>query len=81
MRVEGTFEQYEKTRVVQNKIGLIQNTIDELKDWINEEKTEYVEPVNVNTGFVHVEKFEKTPNMLEEGKSALADLEKKKLEF
>ena len=60
MRVNGTFEAYEKTKVIQNKISALSNNIDELKEWLKEEKTEYVEPVNVDTGFVHVEKFEKT---------------------
>ena len=81
MRVNGTFETYEKTKVIENKISMIQNNIDELTDWLKEEKTEYIEPVNIDTGFVHVEKFEKTGKMLKEAKNALTLLEKKKEEF
>ena len=78
MRVNGTFDTYEKTKVIQNKISLLSNNIDELKEWLKEEKTEYIEPVNVDTGFVHVEKFEKTEEMLQEGKDAVKMLENKK---
>ena len=81
MRVNGTFEAYEKKKVIQNKISALSNNIDELKEWLKEEKTEYVEPVNVDTGFVHVEKFEKTEEMLQEGKDAVKMLENKKKEF
>lgn len=81
MRVNGTFEIYEKTKVIQNKISMIQNNIDELKEWLKDEKAEFIEPVNIDTGFVHVEKYEKTDKMLKEGKDALELLQKKKSEF
>ena len=81
LRVKGKFEQWEEQRILRNKIALIKNDITELSEWKQNKSFDVVEPVNIDTGFVHIEKHELTEKMITEAEKALGLLNKKLEEF
>lgn len=81
LRVAGTYEEWEHQRIIKNKIALIKNDIGELKEWISNSKTTIVEPVNIDTGFVHTEEYETPQKYLDEADDAVKALTKKLNEF
>jgi len=81
LRATGKFEQWEEERILRNKIALIKNDIIELTDWKQNTSFDIVEPVNVETGFVHIEKHELTGKMVSEAEKVLDILNKKLKDF
>ncbi len=74
MRVNGTFENYEKRKFFENRKSAILEQIQSIENWKNQGDMEIVEPVNVNTGFVHIEKYEIPKELVVEADEALAEL-------
>ena len=74
MRVEGTFENYEKRKFFLNRRSAIDEQIDSIKDWLKAGDSTFVEPVNIDTGFVHVEKYERPQELIDEANEALKQL-------
>jgi len=62
-------------KVLVNKRSIIENQIKEIQEFINIGDTEIVEPVNVDTGFVHVEKYELDSKIKKEAEEALVSLD------
>ena len=48
---------------MENKKSLITEQIESIKDWKTQGNLQVVEPVNVDTGFVHIETYEKDKNI------------------
>ena len=74
MRVNGSFENYEKRKFFENRKSAILEQIQSIENWKNQGDMEIVEPVNVNTGFVHIEKYEIPKELVVEADEALAEL-------
>ena len=74
MRVNGTFEVYEKRKFFENRKSAILDQIQSIENWKNQGDLEIVEPVNVNTGFVHIDKYEIPKELVVEADEALAEL-------
>ena len=74
MRVNGTFETYEKKRFFENRKAAILDQIQSIENWKNQGDMEIVEPVNVNTGFVHIDRYEIPKELVAEADEALAEL-------
>jgi ribosomal protein L37AE/L43A len=81
LRANGEYEEWEHQRVVKNKISLIKNDIEELVEWKSNSKTTVVEPVNIDTGFVHTEDYVTPQKYLDEADEAIESLTKKLKEF
>jgi ribosomal protein L37AE/L43A len=84
MRIDGTFENWEKGKYLENKKSLIQEQIESIKAWKKQGDLQIVEPVNIDTGFVHIETYEKDKNIdllaneaLEELGSALEQIKQR----
>ncbi len=75
MRVNGTFESYEKKRFFQNRKSAILEQKADIKNWLDMGDMEVVEPVNIDTGFVHVEKYERPQSLIDEANEALEQLD------
>lgn len=63
MRINGTFENWEKGKYLENKKSLIKEQIDSIKDWKTQGNLQVVEPVNIDTGFVHIETYKKDEHL------------------
>ena len=74
MRVEGTFENYEKRKFFLNRRSAIDEQIESIQDWLKAGNSTFVEPVNIDTGFVHVEKYERPQELIDEANEALKQL-------
>tara|TARA_Y100001937_G_scaffold121128_1_gene179454 strand:- start:819 stop:1361 length:543 start_codon:yes stop_codon:yes gene_type:complete len=81
MRINGTFLDYAEKKVLKNKISAIKEHITQITEWKNNSKFESVEPVNIDTGYVHKEKFELTPEMIKDAEDAINLLEQRSLDF
>ena len=74
MRAKGIFKQWESKKVLTNKKSIIKTQIAEIKEFINIGDVEVVEPVNVDTGYIHVEKYELDDKLKKEAEDALVSL-------
>ncbi len=81
LRATGKYEEWEHQRVVKNKVALIKNDIDQLNEWIKNSRQTFVEPVNVDTGYVHTEEYVTPKKYLDEAGEAVEALTKKLKEF
>ena len=81
MRVNGTFSDYAEKKVLKNKISAIKEHITQITEWKSNSTFESVEPVNIDTGYVHKEKFELTPEMIQDAEDAINLLQERSLEF
>tara|TARA_Y100000356_G_C11112068_1_gene210162 strand:+ start:86 stop:625 length:540 start_codon:yes stop_codon:yes gene_type:complete len=81
MRVNGTFEEFAEKKVITSKIDMIKDQIVQINEWKSQKSFDNVEPVNIDTGFVHIEKNELTPSMIKEAEDAVVLLEEKLVEF
>tara|TARA_B100000131_G_scaffold321197_1_gene371218 strand:+ start:1460 stop:1993 length:534 start_codon:yes stop_codon:yes gene_type:complete len=77
LRVTGKYEEWEEERILRNKIAMIKADIEELTEWKSNKNYEVIEPVNIDTGFVHVDNFELTEKMVEEADKAIELLNEK----
>ena len=77
LRVTGKYEEWEEERILRNKIAMIKGDIEELTEWKNNKNYQTIEPVNVDTGYVHVDNFELTDKMVKEAEDAINMLEEK----
>ena len=75
MRAKGLFKQWEDRKVLINKRSIIENQVKEIQEFISIGDTEVVEPVNVDTGFVHIEKYELDDKIKKEAEEALVSLD------
>lgn len=75
LRAKGLYKQYEDRKILINKRSIIEGQIKEIQEFINIGDTEVVEPVNVDTGFVHIEKYELDDNIKKEAEEALVSLD------
>tara|TARA_Y100000004_G_scaffold79615_1_gene89459 strand:+ start:853 stop:1392 length:540 start_codon:yes stop_codon:yes gene_type:complete len=75
MRSKGVFKQWEDKKILINKRSIIEGQIKEIEEFINIGDTEVVEPVNVDTGYVHVEKYELDSKIKKEAEEALVSLD------
>ena len=75
MRAKGVFKQWEDKKILINKRSIIEGQIKEIEEFINIGDTEVVEPVNVDTGYVHVEKYELDSKIKKEAEEALVSLD------
>lgn len=75
MRAKGLFKQWEDRKVLINKRSIIENQVKEIQEFISIGDTEIVEPVNVDTGFVHIEKYELDDKIKKEAEEALVSLD------
>ena len=76
MRVSGTFDSYEKKKFFENRKSAILEQKDSIKEWLDAGDSTFVEPVNIDTGFVHVEKYERPPELIKEAEEALEQIDK-----
>ena len=74
MRVNGTFEVYEKRKFFENRKSAILDQIQSIENWKNQGDLEIVEPVNINTGFVHIDKYKIPKELVVEADEALEQL-------
>ena len=65
---------YEKKRFFENRKAAILDQIQSIENWKNQGDMEIVEPVNVNTGFVHIDRYEIPKELVVEADEALAEL-------
>ena len=63
------------------KVDMIKDQIVQINEWKANTSFDNVEPVNVDTGFVHIEKNELTPSMIKDAEDAVVLLEQKLSEF
>jgi len=75
MRVVGTFKRWEEKKILSNKRSIILESIQSIKEWKAEGNTQFIEPVNVDSGFVHVETFERDSRVYEMADEALMELD------
>tara|TARA_Y100000310_G_C20658554_1_gene803379 strand:- start:1153 stop:1683 length:531 start_codon:yes stop_codon:yes gene_type:complete len=74
LRVAGEFEKWERKKVCDNKRSIILEQIQSIKEWRKQGKTQFVEPVNVDSGFVHIETFERDEKVAKLADEALVEL-------
>ena len=74
MRVEGTFDNWETGKYLQNKKSIIEEQIESIISWRAQEDASFVEPVNIDTGFVHIETYKKDPKIEQMADEALEEL-------
>ena len=74
MRVNGTFQKWEDKKILDNKKSIILDQIQSIKEWKDEGDTQFIEPVNVDSGFVHVETFERDSVIIKLADEALVEL-------
>jgi len=74
LRVNGTFVDYENKKYFANRLSAIKDQIVSITEWLDASPMEVVEPVNIDTGFVHVDKYEKPAGLINEAKEALEQL-------
>jgi ribosomal protein L37AE/L43A len=74
MRVEGTFEDWEIGKYLQNKKSIIEEQLESIASWREQGDASFVEPVNVDTGFVHIETYKKDPKIEQMADEALEEL-------
>ena len=74
MRIDGTFELWEKSRYLRNKESIIKEQIGSIEEWKNQGDMSVVEPINVDSGAVHIEKYQRDSKLLEIAEEALVDL-------
>ena len=74
LRTTGKYEDWENKKILENKKSIILEQIASIEDWKKQGDSEFVEPVNVDTGFVHVEKFEVDKKVLALADEALEEL-------
>ena len=81
MRVNGTFKEFAEKKIITSKIDMIRDQIVQINEWKSNTSFDNVEPVNVDTGFVHIEKNELTPEMIKDAEDAVVLLKEKLGEF
>ena len=74
LRTTGKYQDWENKKILENKKSIILEQIASIEDWKKQGDSEFVEPVNVDTGFVHVEKFEVDKKVLALADEALEEL-------
>ena len=74
LRTTGKYQDWENKIILENKKSIILEQIASIEDWKKQGDSEFVEPVNVDTGFVHVEKFEVDKKVLALADEALEEL-------
>ena len=77
MRINGTFKEFAEKKVIRSKISMIKEHIAQITDWKTNTTFENIEPVNIDTGFVHKEKFELSPEMIKDAEDAIEMLNEK----
>jgi ribosomal protein L37AE/L43A len=75
LRSKGLFKQWEDRKILINKRSIIEGQIKEIEEFISAGDTEVVEPVNVDTGYVHIEKYELDEKIKKEAEEALVSLD------
>ncbi len=80
LRTSGKYDDWDHKRVIKNKIAMMKNHIEELKQW-KDLKMTVVEPVNVDTGFVHKEEYETPKELIDEANNAIIEISAKLKEF
>ena len=75
LRSKGLFKQWEDRKILINKRSIIEGQIKEIEEFIRAGDTEVVEPVNVDTGYVHIEKYELDEKIKKEAEEALVSLD------
>ena len=81
MRINGTFNEFAEKKVITSKIDMIKEQIVQITEWKSNTSFDNVEPVNVDTGFVHIEKNELTPDMIKDAEDAVVLLKEKLGDF
>jgi len=81
MRINGTFQEFAEKKVLTSKISMIEEQIVQITEWKTNTSFEQIEPVNIDTGFVHKEKFDLTPEMIKDAEDAIVLLNEKLNEF
>jgi hypothetical protein len=81
MRVDGTFEKWERQKILKNKRSIIKDQIESIKEWKGQGDASFVEPVNIDTGFVHIETYKRDPAIDKIADEALIDLDKASIEI
>jgi len=74
MRVEGTFEEWETGKYLQNKKSIIKEQLESIASWKKQGDTTFIEPVNIDTGFVHKETYKKDPKVEQMANEAIEEL-------
>ena len=74
LRTTGKYQDWENKKILENKKSIILEQIASIEDRKKQGDSEFVEPVNVDTGFVHVEKFEVDKKVLALADEALEEL-------
>jgi hypothetical protein len=75
LRTTGKYELWEKKKYYQNRRSAILDQVDSIKNWLDNGDLEIVEPVNVDSGFVHIDKHKVPEQMKEEARDALENLD------
>ena len=80
LRVTGKYEIWEKKKFYKNRKAAIIEQKESINNWLQPGDMEIVEPVNVDTGYVNVEKHVVPDGMKDEAKDALKELDSTLLE-
>lgn len=75
LRTTGKYELWEKKKYYKNRRSALLDHADSIKDWLNQGDLEIVEPVNIDSGFVHIDKHKVPEKMKEEARDALKNLD------
>jgi len=73
MRTTGKFEEYETKKIYENRRSAIVEQIESIENW-KKQSVSYVEPVNVDTGYTMVEKYEVPKELMDEADEAISEL-------
>tara|TARA_R100001463_G_scaffold33080_3_gene73760 strand:- start:16720 stop:17253 length:534 start_codon:yes stop_codon:yes gene_type:complete len=74
LRVTGKFEEWQSNKVLKNKKSIILEQIQSIEDWQKQGDLQVVEPVNPESGAVHIETYETDKATKQLAKDALKDL-------
>ena len=75
MRTDGTFDDYELERYLQNKKSIIFDQLQSITEWKETTEFSYVEPINVEGGSAHIETYKKSDKILNEAEEAIIQLQ------
>jgi len=73
LRTTGNFKRYEAKKIYENRRSAIIEQIEDIKNW-KKQTVSYVEPVNVDTGYTMVEKYEVPKELMTEANEAISTL-------
>ena len=74
LRTTGKFEEWQSSKVLRNKKSIILEQIQSIENWQQQGDLKVVEPVNPESGAVHIETYEVDPATKKLAEQALIDL-------